>query len=159
MREIQGVARMLHDQALEPNSSLMQGKHTRRIKTVLSPTHTVHHAPHPTAPPMQSRELLIPEPLPPTKFEPNLNEMSQAVERRLRLNEMAQQPGEADRFQCEMVEDAEMSLRAISAAGYEVVLVAVAVPWVAEMALKHLQARGILGKTGTEPIHEGNVLF
>ena len=112
---------------------------------VLSPTHTVHHAPH--------------EPPPPTDFDPNLNEISQAVERRMRLRELEEVPGEESNFECEMIPDAEMSLRAIAAAGYEVVLVAVSVPWVSRMAVRVLQERGILGSQGLEPIHTGNVLF
>lgn len=152
---------MLHDQALDPNSPLMRGKHTRFTKNILSPTHTVHHATLPAvaAPVAQEAPVALQSHSAGEAFEPNLNEMSQAVERRMRLREIESMPGEADRFDCQMIPDAEAALRAIAAAGYEVVLVAVAVPWVAELAVKHLQSRGIVGSGGSEPIHDGNVLF
>jgi len=137
---------------------LLQGKHTRYTRNVVSKTHTVHH--------MASEAAFDVPAVPAAKappvdrpFEPNLNEMSQAVERRMRLREVLMHPGEADLYTCEMMPDAETSLRAIQAAGYEVVLVAVAVPWVAEVALRHLQMREIVGKSPKCPISEGNVLF
>jgi hypothetical protein len=58
-----------------------------------------------------------------------------------------------------MVPDAEAALRAMHAAGYEVVLVAMAVPWVAEIALRHLQMCEIVGNSDKCPISEGNVVF
>jgi hypothetical protein len=58
-----------------------------------------------------------------------------------------------------MVPDAEAALRAMHAAGYEVVLVAMAVPWVAEIALQHLLMCEIVGNSDKCPISEGNVVF
>ena len=82
-QELQEVARTLHDQALDMNSPLRNGKHTRRTRMVLSKTHTVHHTPHAA--------------VEPAVFAPNLNEMTQAVERRMRLRDISSLPGEDDR--------------------------------------------------------------
>jgi len=147
---------------MDPTSPLMRGKYTRYTKNVLSSTHTiphVHHEQPEIAAPVAQASHRVVESVVAKAFEPNLNEMLQAVERRMRLREIQSVPGQADRFECQMIPDAEPALRAIAAAGYEVVLVAVAVPWVAELAVKHLQSRGMVGSNGSAPIHDGNVLF
>lgn len=58
----------------------------------------------------------------------------------------------------ELVPDAEAALRAIAAAGYEIVLVSTAVPWVADITLQHLRECGLVADP-YGPIREENVLF
>ena len=92
-------------------------------------------------------------------FEPDAREMQKAVERRSRLRELTRTPGEAHLFECVLLPDADVALRAMAAAGYEIVLVAVGVPWVAAMVEEFLRGKGIVGAGSTAPINDGNLLF
>jgi hypothetical protein len=66
--------------------------------------------------------------------------------------------GESEDLDCELLADAEAAIRALSAAGYEVVVIATAVPAVAKRTLQFLADEGLVGGEGA-PISASNVLF
>eukprot|EP00960_Hanusia_phi_P055781 763059-Hanusia_phi.AAC.2 len=89
---------------------------------------------------------------------PSKDVLHSAVARREELNKAmsgSQNPG--DKFEIEFIPDAVASLRALAAAGYEVVFISSAVPWVADKILKFLVASNLVGPK--HAVQESNVLF
>ncbi|EKX48366.1 hypothetical protein GUITHDRAFT_105974 [Guillardia theta CCMP2712] len=149
----QVVPEIKEEEKPEPIKVALQKPVSRQVPVVEETLpETPGNEPHASLPP----EPVLPvEEGPPA---PSKDVLRSAVVRREELNKAmsgSQNPG--DKFEIEFLPDAVASLRALAAAGYEIVFISSAVPWVADKILKFLIASDLVGPKN--PVQESNVLF